>query len=113
MRVYGNLMNRIGEHTTNPKPEVGMGATIFHYSDRSAATVVKVSASGKTVWLTADTATRTDNNGMSESQSYTFTPNPDGVSFKASLRKNGTWKLANNGAGVALGRRSAYHDYSF
>lgn len=112
MRVYGNLINRLEEHVTSPTPVVGMGATVMFYSDRTAATVTKVSTSGKTCWLTEDNAERVDTNGMSEAQSYRFTPNPDGRVWRASLRKNGTWKTSNND-GVALGRRDAYHDYSF
>lgn len=113
MKVYGNLMNRISEHTKNPTPEIGMGATLMHWSDRSAATIVKISPSGKTIWLTEDTAVRTDKNGMSESQDYAYTPNPDGRRIKAILKPNGTWKVSPGGGGIALGYRRAYHDFSF
>jgi hypothetical protein len=106
MRVYGNLMNRIGEHVLSPAPTVGMGATIFMWSDRHAATVIAVSPSGKTVWLTEDTVTSWEN-----SYGKTFESNPNGRTFVARLTKNGTWKSAGNG--VALGNRAAYRDPSF
>lgn len=113
MRVYGNVMNRILEHTTNPPLTIGMGATIYFYSDRIPATLIKASPSGKTLWLREDEARRTDTNGMSEAQTYTFHPNPTGRVFKATLRKNGTYKTSKGNEGVSLGRRSRYHDYSF
>jgi len=106
MKVYGNLMNRISEHTTSPVPEVGMGATIYHWSDRTPATVTKVSPSGKTVELTEDRTTEWSNDyGVS------FAPNPSGVVTTARLTKNGTWKA--DGNGVSLGKRNAYYDRSF
>lgn len=112
MRVFGNLMNRIGENVTAPPViEVGMGATIFMWSDRLPATVIAVSHKGKRVVLQEDAATRVDSNGMSEVQSYSFSPNPNGRTFNASLRKNGTWKSGTDG--VRLGARAKYHDFSF
>ena len=106
------MLNRILEHTTNPKPEVGMGATIYFFSDRHAATVTRVSPSGKTIELQEDLATRTDSNGFSEMQSYTFERNPGGRRYVARLRKNGTFKTS-TGEGVSLGKRSEYYDFSF
>lgn len=106
------MLNRILENTKNPKPEVGMGATIYFWTDRRAATVTKVSPSGKTIELQEDKATRTDNNGMSEMQRYTFERDPNGGIHLARLRKNGTWKTA-TGNGVTLGNRSEYYDFSF
>jgi len=38
------------------KPTVGGGATVCHYSDRTACTVTRVSSSGKTVWMQEDIA---------------------------------------------------------
>ena len=37
-------------------PTIGGGATVCHYSDRTACTVVRVSPSGKTIWMQEDTA---------------------------------------------------------
>ena len=106
------MLNRILEHTKNPKPEVGMGATIYFYTDRHAATVTKVSPSGKTIELQEDKAVRVDDHGMSESQSYTFERNPNGRVYTARLRQNGTFKTS-TGQGVSLGSRSEYYDFSF
>jgi hypothetical protein len=106
------MLNRILEHVKNPKPEVGMGATIYYHSDRHAATVTKVSPSGKTIELQEDTAKRVDRHGMSEMQDYTFERNPNGRTYTARLRANGTFKTS-TGQGVSLGSRSEYYDFSF
>jgi hypothetical protein len=111
MRVYGNLMNRVAEHSLQPKPEVGMGATIYLWSDRLAGSVIRVTKSGKTAWIQEDRTQRTDKNGQSEVQDYTFTADPDGRIFRATLRKDGTWRAGSNG--VTFGRRDAYRDPSF
>ncbi len=89
-----------------------MGATEVMYSDRHAYTVVEVVSARKIV-VQADTATRTDNNGMSESQSYTYTPNPEGEKRTLSLRKDGRWVEVAGRQGFAIGTRREYHDYSF
>jgi hypothetical protein len=96
------------------KPKVGEGATVFWYTDRTAATVVRVAKSGKTAWIQGDFAVRADKNGMSESQEYTYKPNPDAKIERVSLRKDGQWRTAGkHGKKVAFGARRAYHDYSF
>lgn len=95
-----------------PIPELGMGATILMWTDRHAATVVKISASGKTITLREDKATRSDGNGMSDQQSYNYEADPNGRELVARLGKKG-WNVSRLGAGLLLGTRSAYHDYSF
>lgn len=98
-------------------PVVGMGATELGWTDRHAYTVTSVSKNGKVVQVQQDTATRTDKNGMSESQSYDFTPNPEGSKRTVTLRKNGCWVAKGGsmkgGTRFAIGHRSEYHDYSF
>ena len=83
----GSLINHVISGTTNLAPAVGMGVTILGWSDRHAATIVEVSPDGKRVGIVRDVATRTDSNGMSESQSYSFTPGTGNPSFYT-LRKN-------------------------
>ncbi len=68
-----------GDDNSNRRAEVGMGATIIHYSDRTPCTVIRVSETGKTCWIQEDTYTRADTNGMSESQTYTYAANPAGA----------------------------------
>ncbi len=108
-------MSQIWNHFTliSPKPEIGMGATVFSYTDRSAATIVKISPSGKTAWIVYDKAERTDKNGMSESQDYAYSPG-EGKPIRCSLRKNGEWRMSGSDQRkVAFGKRESYHDYSF
>lgn len=97
--------------TPQPRPEVGMGATLCYPSDRYPYTVVEVSASGKRIKVTRDDFTRTDNNGQSESQTYDYTTDPTGILIEFSLRKNGFYHLigeSTNSAYLTVGQRRAY-----
>jgi len=94
-------------------PEVGDGATVYLYTDRHAATVVRVSKSGRTAWIQPDSAKRIDNNGMSESQDYEYSANTDAQLIRVSIRKDGQWRKSGEYTKVAFGIRNAYHDYSF
>lgn len=99
-------------------PEVGMGATYRVWSDRHACTIVEIRKNGSLLVLQRDKAKRTDSNGMSESQSYEYSRDPDGELFRVSLRKNGAWKCVgqsmNEPGGIAhIGNRCEYYDYSF
>ncbi len=93
-------------------PRVGEGATIYHYSDRDAATVVRVSPSGSTAWIQEDSAKRADSNGQSDQQTYTYSPNTDAQIQKVVKTKTG-WKIAGKTSRVVFGYRRAYHDFSF
>jgi len=66
--------------------EVGQGGSYGIGSDRYPVTIIGWTKSGKTIWYQTATGKRTDNNGMSECQSYEFTPNPNG---RVSV---GTWR---------------------
>lgn len=96
-------------------PTVGMGATIQFWSDRQAATIIAVN--GRTVTVQADLATRTDDNGMSECQSYNYYPNPNGAIYKFSLRKDGRYHEVGvkmyGGCRLHIGVRDNYYDFSF
>lgn len=115
----GSLVNAVMRQSNDPTlvPEVGMGATILMWTDRHAATVTHVSSSKKTIQVTTDKARRTDGNGMSEVQSWEYTPDPDGVVHTYTLRQNGRWVLRGEdmfkGRGLLLGGRDEYHDFSF
>lgn len=98
-------------------PEVGMGATIVMYSDRYAATITYVGKKGALVIVKRDHAKRTDDNGMSECQSYEYSPDKDAGPRIFTLRKSGRWveqgQPSKNGTGLSIGRRREYHDFSF
>ncbi len=117
MQVYGGLINRIMETTVNaPTPVAGMGATLLSHSDRRPYTIHKVE--GKKLWATEDKSTRTDKNGMSESQEYVYetlwADSPESWSL-FTLRKDGQWHEGTKLSGhiLAIGKRDSYHDFSF
>lgn len=112
MNQTGSLINRIltAPSTTQLIPAVGMGITIAGYSDRRVATIIKVGPSGKTFIAQEDFARRVDNNGMSDCQTYAYSPNPNGRTVVIIKTKHG-WRT--EGCGVLIGFRNAYHDYSF
>lgn len=84
----GSLVNYLmGNNSTLPVE--GQGATILHYTDRSACEVLSVSKDGRTVVLEGYDAIRTDNNGMSDSQDYEYRLN--GNQFKI-IWRNGAWR---------------------
>lgn len=113
----GSLINLLYSNSRNPAPVVGMGATILMWTDRHACTVVAVSKDGKTVTVQEDKATRTDNLGMSDCQSYTFEPNPAAGKQVFTLRRNGRYVRQGSGMksgeGLRLGTRDHYYDFSF
>jgi hypothetical protein len=119
----GSLVNHIYSRTSNPEDiVVGMGATICLWSDRHAVTIVEI---GKGYLVTqADTVTRIDKNGMSESQEYEYTPNPNGSLEYWKLDKNGKYRQAhknqngrlvfnNHSSHLGIGYREEYYDFSF
>lgn len=108
---YGSLVNLLTADTTSTAPIVGMGATELCWSDRHAWTVVEVSASGKTCKVQRDIATRSDKNGMSESQSYDYAPDSSGEVIILRRNKRGQW--VHKGTVFKMGQRTEYHDDSF
>jgi len=99
-------------------PNIGDGVTQYLFSDRHAYTVIAMSKSKKTLTIQHDLETRTDKNGMSDMQDYTFTPDPRGREIVITLRKDGRYRekgaQSTRGSTVyVVGHRRAYHDYSF
>ena|SRR5688572_14611740 len=108
-RGFGSLDNALAG-SSQAVPAVGMGVTILSWTDRDAGTITWVSASGKSFRFREDKATRSDSNGMSESQSYAYEPDPNAPERTARKTKKG-WR--DKGQKVVIGYRDAYHDYSF
>lgn len=109
----------------HPSPEVGMGATILCWADRHAATITAVHVYPHTTMLEVqeDHAKRTDTNGISRSQTYDYTPNPDGRKYTFRRAANGLWQeiwfndktkrwIKTGGPGLRIGERNHYHDFS-
>jgi hypothetical protein len=109
----GDTMNTATEQLVN----VGDGGTVCGWSDRHACTVIAVSALGKVVRVQRDKATRTDENGMSDRQTYTYERDTEGATYDFSLRKNGMWvevgSPMRDGYVLQLGHRRSYYDFSF
>lgn len=67
----GSLMNYLMSRNKT-FPEVGKGATMLSWTDRTAYEVIEVSKDYKRVIIQQYQPERIDNNGMSESQEYKY-----------------------------------------
>lgn len=104
-------------------PEVGKGATILHWSDRSAYFVNFVSADGKKVILERAKAVRTDGNGMCDSQQYMYErANSSTAEIVTIVFRHGKWREVSTGwdgktnydpIRIIFGTMQEYYDYSF
>lgn len=95
------------------KIEVGTGVTYCSGTDRYPYTVVEVRGP-KTLVIQQDNYKRTDGNGMSEDQTYEYTPNPDAERRVITLRKNGRWceeGVTSRSSAYHVGERRAYYDF--
>jgi hypothetical protein len=123
----GSLINHVLTSSKSASPEVGMGATLCSWSDRSPATVTKVWTDKRGAqWaeLQADSYRRIDKNGFSECQEYEYSPNPDAPIITIKLHTDGKWRpmwknpdtgrySVDKSQGIVLGRRERYFDFSF
>lgn len=112
----GSVMNAIYSRMVGPVPNVGDGATVCFWTDRTAGTVIEVRHTKSSVFVTVqeDKCTREDNNGMSESQTYTYEPNTNGRTWTFRSMHGKPYRVsAKGGPGVYFGDRRAYHDYSY
>ena len=113
VRGYGSLQNAIGNQTRSLKPEVGMGVTELMYSDRHPYTVTGI-LTPKRIKVRADNAIRTDKNGFSEAQEYTYEQDPTSPEIVLFLNKFGRWKRSGDpqGSTYLIGRREEYYDFT-
>jgi hypothetical protein len=124
----GSLTNHILSRSVigQPEPQVGMGATILCWTERHAATIIQVWANRKQTYINVqeDHVRRVDKNGMSESQEYEFSPNPQGAISTYRRADDGSWHQVRfnsrtqrwrktHGEGLRIGERAHYHDFSF
>lgn len=115
----GSLMNHLMSAGSGTAPEVGMGATVLSYSDRYAGTIIEVGGTEKRpeIVVQQDHAKRTDDHGMSDMQSYDYTPDPEGRTYRFRLMKRG-WKQVGDdnrvfdGYGLLIGDRREFYDYT-
>jgi len=113
----------IPNDSPTPWPAIGQGATICHYTDRTACTIIAVSKSGKTITLQPDHAELDNwkpefvsggfaaNCTNNHSQRYRYTPNRDAPTFKARLCKGGKFRTGNRE--VVIEGRHQFHNYNF
>lgn len=114
--VYGSVVNAADDGVVvGGKIIIGMGATMLSWSDRRPATVIDFDAQGKWVKVQADNWKRTDKSGMSDCQDYEYSPNPNGAIYIYKRARNGrlTNTGTNGGAGIIIGHRERYFDFSF
>jgi hypothetical protein len=126
----GSVFNHIDSRSVRgePEPYINMGATILHWTDRSACTIVRVETIRNVTYITTrdDNAVRIDKNGMSESQNYEYLPDFHGrIRVFKKHPKSGFWKFCllneatgryvqqKHGSGLKIGVRDEYYDYSF
>jgi hypothetical protein len=120
--VINHLLSRatVGQ----PVPTIGMGATLLGWTDRAPATIVGVFKATQMIRVQEDNYRRVDKNGMSECQTYEYSPNPEGYVHTFRRNKHGAWEeVAFNpatnrykktgGHGLRIGDREKYHDFSF
>lgn len=115
----GSLVNHVMSHSVGQlAPKVGLGATVLAWTDRYAGTIINVGLDGSFT-VQEDHATRTDSNGMSEAQSWTFEPDPNGRLFRFAMVRRGNARGQirqggkKDGYAVVVGQRHKYHDFSF
>lgn len=94
------------------KPVIGIGATLYMYSDRHAYTIVAISPKGNIIDATKDISIRVDSNGMSEMQEYIYKTDTYALIETFQRRKNGCYYNA-SGVKLVIGERHSYHDFSF
>jgi len=111
---YGSIDNLIESGVgSDLTPEVGMGVTLLYWTDRTPATIVAVSKNGNSFICQADNYKRLDKNGMSDAQSYEYSPNPNGAIYKVRKNNKGLWVRVGTTLNCMLGVRERYFDYSF
>lgn len=98
---------------------IGDGVTAHVGSDRYPYTIIQVVHHGKVI-IQEDSFRRVDQNGLSEMQSYEFSPNPHGrivtITLRSDRKGNVYWRQAKhkkNSTPFTITGRSAYLDPSF
>jgi hypothetical protein len=116
----GSLVNHVLATSATRNPVVGEGATVLHWSDRTACTVTCWDVQKQIVELREDIATCVD----FDLQTYEYEPSQFKASYWFKREKNGKWVqvflnrttgrwIKSKGMGLILGRREKYRDPSF
>ena len=121
----GSLINHIMANTSVKDIVLGeTGATLLSWTDRHAATVVDLFTKGKFNYVVVqhDDAKRTDNLGMSDSQTYEYNRNVHAAKetfritdkgFVKVYKDSETGRFRTTCGGLMIGVRDEHYDYSF
>lgn len=103
---------RLGSTET---PKVGDKCTMHLYSDSHACQVVRVSASGKTMWIRRNKVEHEPGTegGMGHQNWLKHENIFEGEEIKITKRKNGDWRATGSNCYVSLGMWHEYYDWSF
>ena len=91
---FGSIINHIQANSKQPEPSIERGMTRYMWSDRYAYFINSISDDGKTIVIERPLRGRTDKNGMSESQSYSYARNPDAEPITLRFRYGAWWEVA-------------------
>lgn len=122
MAAIGSFVNHLISGAGQREPEVGMPATVCHWSDRSPATVVEVlrfksgakAGQVKGVVVTGDKYKVVSGSEYDGSAQYEYESQPDSPHRAVYLiNQRGQYVLKGESTKLALGYREAYRDPSF
>lgn len=116
-----SLVNHLITNSNQLNPEVGMGVTLCSWTDRKAGTIVAIDKN--IIYIREDISTRIDENGMSEDQTYEYSPNTNGQMYIFKQDRSGKWRevgkseknrwIYTGKMGLKIGSRETYFDFSF
>lgn len=109
----GSLFNHLMSNGSTA-PEVGKGATVLHWTDRSAYFVTWVSEDKKRCKIERPICKRADKNGMSDDQDWIYEIDPTAQPIELKFTY-GKWRDAETKHiyNIRFGFMSEYYDYSF
>jgi len=96
-------------------PKVGGKCTIHLYSDANPCQIVRVSASGKTIWIRENKTEHdpTKEGGMGHQNWLIHENEFEGDEMKVTKRKNGQWRTTGSNCFVVIGQWHKYYDWEF
>lgn len=96
-------------------PKVGDKCSEHWFSDCHACQVVKISKSGKTIWIRQNkvVADQTKELGMGHQHWIIFENEFEGSEHKVTLRKDGKWRSTGTNNYVSIGQWHEYYDWEF
>lgn len=108
------MEEKLREQTTIV-PKVGDKCTMHLWSDAHACQVVRISASGKTMWVKRNVVTVDKNaeNGMGHQNWILHENEFEGDEMKCTKRKDGRWRESRSNNLITIGLWHEYYDWEF